>query len=104
MEQSLGVTQLVSLRHSYPFDRTRLKSFRAFSPDLEVVELAGVVERAEADPAAGERLVVGGHGGGGHVVEVDGDEPVPDASDDPDVVPAVVPGSPLAPGLGDPHA
>jgi hypothetical protein len=48
-----------------------------------------------------EGRVVGGHRGGGHVVEEDLDEPVRDVSDDPDVVPAFGPGRPPGPGLGD---
>ena len=71
------------------------------APELDVVEEAGVIERAHADLTAFERLVLRGHGRLLHVVEVDFDQAALDPTDEPDVVPAVGPGRAHGPGPGD---
>ena len=60
--------------------------------ELQVVPVAGVVERTEPDLASRKGLVDGGHHGRLHVVEVDPDRAVFRASSDLHVVPLVVSG------------
>lgn len=71
----------------------RLAKLRGLTPaEFDVVEVVHVVERADADSAFAEGLVIGGHDGCLHVVEEDLDRALLGVTLHFDLVPFVGPG------------